>query len=312
MLSALLFTLLSRAPLQAFDGPSNAVRIPFELTKKGQIVAQVSLEFEGGQRVAASALLDTGSSESWIDPSVVPEGVSSPTNGLVGVKDASGQATILKLSKLKARWVLPGGGTRLGRMHLLDLKPLDPKWSTGPVSILGLDALGSGRFAIDLEHRELVFNDEDVYSVSMPFSWKEGTVYLDLPTSLRGDGLERPSAFRYLVDTGQSSAIQLPGSCASQFKGLVYWESGFFTLLGTSVPCKIFPYGRVKLGGEWVGPFEVWVGGAGVEPSIGVDFFRHCKVQFDFEHRVLRIKRYPAFGSAPFAPLSPLTSPFNP
>lgn len=159
---------------------------------------------------------------------------------------------------------------------------------------------------IDLERQELIFGDKDTYPVEIPMVKAGGTYYINLDLALTDEVSGVHAPIRYLLDTGQSSAIQLPGTFATQFEGRVYWESGFNTLLGSSVECKVFPYGCVRIGNKWMGPFEVWVGGKSVEPAVGIAFFQNCKVQFDFEHNKLRLKRYESKGSSPFGALKPL------
>lgn len=287
-------------------------RIPFHLTRTGQIVIQVPIEFEDGDKIQVQAILDTGSAESWINTSAVGANRNGIADEAVEILDASGRRVTNQIGSLRARWLLPRASNTWRKARILDTRFLQAPTQLSGLSILGMDALGSGKVAIDMEQRELIFGDQDLYPVELPFAWSQGTIYVHLDTAFRAGGWGSRTKRRYLVDTGQSSAIQLPESYAAQFEGLVYWESGFFTLTGNAVPCKVFPYGRVKVGGEWVGPFEVSVGGADVEPSVGADFFQHCKVQFDFEHRILRIKRYSASGTSPFKPLGPWRPSSNP
>jgi hypothetical protein len=168
-------------------------------------------------------------------------------------------------------------------------------------ALLGMDALSSGKLGIDFERHEVVFDDDDVYPVELPFTWKDGTIYVGL-TVKNSDGSPEPDERgKWLVDTGQSDAIVLPESYGPKFQGQVYWSAGVISTLGARTHCKLFPRGEVWLGGAWRGPFDMRVGGTSVEPAIGTGLFNRCKIQIDFEHRIFRIKRYAGGSNSPQA-----------
>lgn len=281
-------------------------RIPFVVDPNGMLVIRVAFEFEDGHTTQLKAVLDTGSSESWIDTSIVGSAAEEISEQTTQIVDSAGSKITKKIGSIRGRWVLPCGQTSLIPIHIGDLRNIHLPATKDFEALIGLDALRSGKLGIDFEQHEVVFNDDDSYPIETPFTWGGGTIYINLSTKFRGNSLESGERLRYLIDTGQSDAIALPESYASRFFGQVYWRGGFISLLGTHIQCKVFPWGSVQLGDTWAGPCEIRVGGKSVEPAIGGAFFDHCKVQIDFKQGMFRIKRYPAPNRSPFEPLKPL------
>lgn len=277
-------------------------RLPFVINSLGMVVIEVPFEFENGHVVQLKTLLDTGSSECWLDASVITaKGASQTTIRPTRILDATGRWTKRQMPVVKGQWILPTGPTRSLQINTSDMKhdflpdvvPFD--------ALLGMDALSSGKLGIDFERHEVVFDDDDVYPVELPFTWKDGTIYVGL-TVKNSDGSPEPDERgKWLVDTGQSDAIVLPESYGPKFQGQVYWSAGVISTLGARTHCKLFPRGEVWLGGAWRGPFDMRVGGTSVEPAIGTGLFNRCKIQIDFEHRIFRIKRYAGGSNSPQA-----------
>ncbi len=259
-----------------------ASTIPFERSPAGHVIASVQLTTATRSLANKRAILDTGAGGSVIDAALVePEDCHAFT---AEVTDARG----VNQDYPKAAWISVQVGLAAPvkvRFIVMDLSSKAPKEFGRVDLILGWEVFKGRTLGFNLRDNQLLTAPIRQPDLDVPIEWTED----HLPAL---SGTLNQCTIKWVLDTGGKFAATIPASstaCASKRSGE---GSVYSSINGGTSPVQSSLSNLIKVGSTTWGDQVVWITSDSTA-SLGLRFFDHCEVEFDFQSNRFRARKLP-------------------